>query len=333
MLRLLLISKRLESSETSKKFEVKNIAGMSMKGGRKDNFFFSLLEYFPESQRWFLKSLLQVKDEKGIDGDEVIRSWIEEYNLKKLVVDFPLSTPECHTCQLDCPGAQKCPQNSVKAVREFTHNLLNSDKKNYSRHPKKYERQRNEDDEFDFSKNILKKESHEHLLSRSFKRRLNTGFLAYWNRSIDFWIWCYYYDQILEFFNTTYDSFGNTSLMLISRFSYLRRHFPKDIDLFEANVPLTLIELFRSKVILKKDLVHLFDMDLMAEARLDIIQKIEKKLNIFIYDSDLEILVKNVRAFESFILAVCGQNLYLNKSQELPDWTLPQKTKFIVPTF
>ena len=29
----------------------KNIAGMSMKGGRKDNFFFCLLEYFPKKKK------------------------------------------------------------------------------------------------------------------------------------------------------------------------------------------------------------------------------------------------------------------------------------------
>jgi len=43
----------------------KNVAGMSLKGGRKDNFYFCLLEHYPEKDRWFLRSLLHVKDEEG----------------------------------------------------------------------------------------------------------------------------------------------------------------------------------------------------------------------------------------------------------------------------
>ena len=53
--------------------EKKNIAGMSMKGGKKDNFFFCLLEYFPKKERWFLNSLLQVKEHQE-DEDDVIRN-------------------------------------------------------------------------------------------------------------------------------------------------------------------------------------------------------------------------------------------------------------------
>lgn len=75
------------------------------------------------------------------------------------------------------------------------------------------------------------------------------------------------------------------------------------------------------------------DLDLGVEARLDIIKKIEAKLNIFIYDHDLEILAKNPRAFDSFILAISGQTFYTNKVKILPEWTNPTETKFIVPSF
>ena len=40
-----------------------NIAGMSIRGGRRDNFYLCLLEYYQESDRWFLGSLLPVRDE------------------------------------------------------------------------------------------------------------------------------------------------------------------------------------------------------------------------------------------------------------------------------
>lgn len=313
--------------------ESKNIAGMSMKGGRKDNFYFCLLEYYPDSSRWFLKSLLQVRDEEGRDGDDAVREWIEDFKLRQLVVDFPLSSPACHTCKLDCPGVEACPKTEVFPVRERIKRLLQEDMDILERHPKSYERARNLDDEIDVNKDVLEKETHDHMLSRPFKRRLKKGFLPYWNRAVDFWIWRHYYDQLLDIFNSSYDSFGNTSLMLISRFSYLRRHFPQDLELFESNAPVILIELLRSKIIQRKDIDLLNDIELGVEARLDIIRKIEKNLSIFIYDRDLEILVRQPRAFESFLMAVAGQNIQIGKSRKLPEWTQPEETKFVAPAF
>ena len=53
------------------------------------------------------------------------------------------------------------------------------------------------------------------------------------------------------------------------------------------------------------------------------IKKIETNLNIFIYNHDLDILVKNPRAFDSFLLALAGQNVLQKKNLKLPDWTEP----------
>jgi len=313
--------------------ESKNIAGMSMKGGRKDNFFFCLIEYYEDSERWFLRSMLQVKDEEGLEGDDAIRTWIKDYKVNQLVVDFPLTWPACHSCELDCPGSKSCPVEEVVNVRDRVSSILEEDLKIRNNHHKEYERSRNLDDEFDMSRDMWDKESHEHLLSRSFKRRLKKGFLPYWNRSVDFWIWKYYYDQYLELFTSSYDSFGNTSLMILSRFSYLRRHFPKGMDLYEGNVNLSLIELLRGKILLNRDIQNMSDIEMGVEARLDIIKKIEAKLNIFIYEHDLELIVKNPRAFDSFILAVTGQRNLLDKVRNLPLWTRPSLTRLLVPKF
>ena len=304
-----------------------------MKGGRKDNFYFCLLEFYPASDRWFLKSLLQVCDEENCDGDDAVRKWIENFNLRHLVVDFPLSSPACHSCELDCPGAENCSKSEVSPVRERIKRLLEEDMHILQGHPKSYERTRNADDQIDMSRDVMDKEVTNHILSRPFKRRLKKGFLPYWNRAVDFWIWSHYYDQLLDIFNSSYDSFGSTSLMLISRFSYLRRHFPPELELFEAHTPLILIELLRSKTISRKDIELLNDIEFSIGARLNIIQKIEQKLSIFIYDHDLEIIVKQPRAFESFLMAVAGQNIQENKNRHIPDWTQPEKTKFTIPAF
>ena len=72
--------------------------------------------------RWFLKSLLPVKEEEEENSDEVIRAWIQKYKIEKLIVDFPLSLPKCQTCNLDCPGERHCPQpdvaNTVVKIKE-----------------------------------------------------------------------------------------------------------------------------------------------------------------------------------------------------------------------
>ncbi|MCK6596516.1 MAG: hypothetical protein L6Q33_15080 [Bacteriovoracaceae bacterium] len=321
----------------------RNIGSLSMKGGRKDNFYFCLIEHYANAEedinpgkhedRWFLKSLLPVKEEEEENTDDVIRSWIEKFNVEQLVVDFPLTNPKCQSCELDCPGVKSCPQTEVVTVNKKMEELLAKDQELLTTNPKKYEQDRNRADEIVYNKNIFEKETHHHLLSRSFKRRLKKGYIPYWNRPIDLWMWKYYYDPILEMFNTSFDSFGHTSLMMLSRFAYLKRHFPKSLELFEANEHVILIELLRSKLILKKDVLSLQDIDLGIESRFDFIKKVEKELNIFIYNHDLEILVKNPRAFDSFLLALAGQNVLQKKNRTLPDWTKPTETRFVVPHF
>jgi hypothetical protein len=312
---------------------MRNIGSLSMKGGRNDNFYFCLIEYFPDSKRWFLKSLLPVKEEEAADTNEAIHSWITNFDIKQLVVDFPLSKPASESNDYDDNGNLQCSDNTLDIVQDKIKNLLEEDQRLVNENPKRYEQERNKADEIVYNRDIFSKETAHHLLSRSFKRRLKKGFLPYWNRTLDFWVWKYYYDQILELFNTSFDSFGNVSLMILFRFNYIKRQFPKDLEFFEANGQIILVELLRAKIIMKKDISLLNDVDIGIEARLDTIKKIESKLDIFIYNHDLEILVKNPRAFDSFLLSLAGQNVLQNKNVQLPDWTKPEDTKFIIPNF
>jgi hypothetical protein len=319
----------------------KNIGSLSMKGGRKDNFYFCLIEHYipdkelnPNSEdRWFLKSLIPLSEEEESNSDDVVRNWINKFHVDKLVVDFPMGQPHCQTCVLDCPGMVQCPVSEVQYVQGVIKDLLQKDQELLKSNPKKYEQERNLSDEFVFNKDLFEKESHHHLLSRSFKRRLKKGYMPYWNRPLDLWMWKYYYDPVLDLFNTSFDSFGHTSLMMLSKFAYIKRHFPKNLQIYEANEQVILIELLRSKILLKKDIFSLQDLDLGIETRLEFIKKIEKSLNLFIYNHDLEILVKHPRAFDSFILALAGQNVLMKKNRSLPEWTEPNKTHFVVPNF
>lgn len=307
---------------------------MSLGGGRKENFFFSLLEFYPEKKRWFLKSLHQVKDEEIRDRDEIITSWVETYGLKKLVVDFPLSRPPCEeSCLPSCSGARSCPRPSVVAVRAEMEKLLKEDAEFHQSNPKKYEQDRVSSLEVDYSKNILKKNTDEHMLSRSFKRKLRKGFTPYWHRPIDFWVWKNYYDQLLEVFKISYESFGNVSMMLLARLNYLFRHLPADLTMHESNTQICLIELYRARIVSKSLLLQLFDLDLASSAREQIVKQIEKHLEIFIYDNDLETIIKNTQAFESFLLSVVGQRMLMNGLRQIPLWGNSDGGNFIVPSF
>lgn len=307
---------------------------MSLGGGRKENFFFSLLEYFPEKQRWFLKSLHQVKDEEIRDRDEIITAWVQTYGLTQLVVDFPLSSPPCEeSCLPHCPGAKECPRTSVVEVRVEMNNLLEEDAKFYKSNPKKYEQERAASLEIDYSKNLLKKNTDEHMLSKSFKRKLRKGFVPYWHRPIDFWVWKNYYDQLLEVFKISYESFGNVSVMLLARLNYLLRHLPKNLTMYESNIQLCLLELYRAKVVSKSLLLQLSDLDLASTAREQIILNIESHMEIFIYENDLDTIIKNSQAFDSFVLSVVGQRMLMNGLREIPEWGNSDSGNFIVPSF
>lgn len=310
-----------------------SIAGMSLGGGKKENFFFCLLEFFEDEDRWFLTSLRQVKEESKLTQDEAIMNWVEGLSLKQLIVDFPLSKPPCETCDLVCPGIKNCHHPVVINVKKQIDELLDEDLHLIKSNPKKYEQERVEDDMINYSKSVLDKETHDHILSKSFKRKLKKGFIPYWNRPLDFWIWKNYYDQMLKIFNISYDSFGNVSIMLLHKFHYLLRHLPRDLQIFESSVQIALLELMRAKVISKKNILELQDMNISTLARVQVAKQIEKKLNIFIYEKDLGEISKNPKAFDSFILAVVGQSLILNKTRKIPEFGVKDNSRFIAPSF
>ncbi len=307
---------------------------MSLGGGRRENFFLSLLEYYPDKQRWFLKSLHQVREEESNDRDEIIASWVGQYGLKELIVDFPLSRPPCEeACLNSCTGAHACPRREVVEVRNEMQKLLEEDAEFQRINPKKYEQERVVSLEVDYSRNLTGKNPDEHMLSRSFKRKLRKGFVPYWHRPIDFWVWKNYYDQLLEVFKISYDSFGNVSVMLLARLKYLVRHLPRDLKMYESSIEICLIELYRARIITKATLMQLFDLEFAGSAREIIIQQIEKHMDIFIYENDLDTIIKNEQAFESFILSVVGQRMLMNKLRTVPEWGTSDGGNFIVPSF
>ncbi len=310
-----------------------SVAGMSIGGGKKENFFFCLLEFFEKENRWFLTSLKDVKEEEAESRDDVIADWVEKSSLEHLMVDFPLTKPACETCDLECPGIIKCHHPVVVEVRGLMKDLIEEDKRLKLENPKKYEQERNEDDEVQYTKSVLAKETTDHILSKSFKRKLKKGYIPYWNRPVDFWIWENYYDQLLKTFDISYDSFGNVSIMLLYKFHYLVRHLPQDLKIFESHTAVILLELYRSKIVSKKDLLELQDINLNTLARVKVAKQIEKSLGIFIYEKDLELISKKPKAFDSFLLAVAGHRMIQGRKREIPVFGTRDNSRFTVPDF
>ncbi|MCY4523391.1 MAG: hypothetical protein OXB84_01500 [Halobacteriovoraceae bacterium] len=298
------------------------IAGISMKGG-KDSFFCSLLEFFPNQKRWALRSLLALKNHSE---DTVIKNWISEHSPQKIVVDFPLSVPACQRCRLTCPGMDRCPQEEIQEIRFRMKELLANDEKMIREDPAGYKNKRGGENDF-------LKESCEFQLSKAFKRRLNKGILPYLNRAVDFWVWCSYYDQLLKLFNMSYNSFGTISSAAFFRFSYLRRHLPCNLEFFEGSIYIYLIEFLKGDIITKRDIRNLSDINTAISARLQILEGIEKKLGVFMYQKDLDILLEDARAFDSFILSLGGLCIRENNIRELPQWSRPSETKMAIPFF
>ncbi len=309
------------------------IAGLSFVGGRKDNYFLSIFEFIESSQQWKLTNLNEYKDEDVLDHDNVITDWIHRFNLEKVIVNFPQNMPLCNSCDLECPGVSHCPQEEVAKIKKLIDSYLISDRNIQLTNPKKYEQDRAEKLKDYTKSNLTEKESNVYIMSKSFKRRLKKGYLPYWNRPIDFWVWLHYYDLLLEYFKSSFDSFGNVSLMLLQKFQYIKKHLPESVEFFESNVQVSLIELFLNGIITKKDLVDYRTLEYSILARINIIKACEKHFNLFIYEEDIEAIVKSPRAFESFLLALSGVKLLESKCKKVSLMGIEINDQFIVPDF
>lgn len=77
--------------------------------------------------------------------------------------------------------------------------------------------------------------------------------------------------------------------------------------------------------------MDLKDIHLSALARVQIAKQIESHLNVFIYEKDLELISKNPKAFDSFILAIIGRCYILGQLREIDQ--IESRNSFIVPSF
>ncbi|MBF0297835.1 MAG: hypothetical protein HQK51_03900 [Oligoflexia bacterium] len=319
------------------------VAGLALNSGKNEITFLCLFEYFTIDDRWFLTNITELNENSEEFFDVIIN-----HSIKNIIVDFPLSLPACQKCNLPCPGHKKCIDTNILLVRQEIDNLLLTDKEKNDKSPKKYEEDRVNDNLIDIHRDQLIKKSSDYLLSKPFKRKLRKGIIPYWNRTLDFYLWLNYYDPMLNIFNLVYDSYANSSLMKQFKHLYWKKFHPNDLMMYESNVYIILIELLRNKTISSLNLKKINSANIhdANSARESIIDSISMKLNVFIYETDKEILMKNPKAFQSFILGLAGRfinnnnnnnndnNNNKNKNQlnKLPSWAENDLCNFIVPS-
>ncbi len=104
-------------------------AGVSLGGGKTDKTAVAQIEYFPEQKRIFLKSLFtNVASVGDKSSDLALHEILTEHKFKYVAFDTPLSLPLCMTCELKCPGFEKCKLPHIKWMWEY-HNKRHKSKR------------------------------------------------------------------------------------------------------------------------------------------------------------------------------------------------------------
>lgn len=96
-------------------------AGIALGGGKTDKTAVAIIEYYPEQNRVFLRSLRdKLSGKHGQSADEALAQVFQEDepNISLIAVDAPLSLPKCLLCDLKCPGVSACREPDIKWMRD-----------------------------------------------------------------------------------------------------------------------------------------------------------------------------------------------------------------------
>lgn len=310
------------------------IAGVYFHSGKTSQFIACVLEYFSPGKRWVVDKIHFSND--GAKGfGESFEGWVKENKISDLVLNFPTTGTICDSCELVCPGEENCSHPVIKEMKNVSHEFLRQDTIFEKESPKDYERERNKQNEYDHHRTpFSRSETGKKVpLSKSLKKRLRRGFIPYWNRPIDLYIWLNYYDELIQVFNYSYDSFGHSSLMNIKRFHYLSKHL-FGVNILEANIYVNFLELLKAGYLSPEDLFGMKYVDeFSVSLRKNIVTKIEQNLNIYIKNEDSAMLTFDPRAINAFILSLSGIASLDDKTLTLPHWCRENNSNFIVPVY
>jgi hypothetical protein len=271
---------------------------------------------------------LSSHEDDGADLESLIRNGSQ----KIFILDTPLTGPQCKNCRLECPGVKNCHALETVFIRGEIQKLLLVDEQECAQNPKKYEEERIASNRLDLMKNFLDKRTTDHLLSKSFKRKLKKGYTPYLSRPIDVWVWFHYFDPWLTVFKSTYDPLGHNSYVQFEKIDYLRRHLTGH-PLMESSATLILLELYRADLISKRQLLALTDLDQAALSRLEILRTVGHALGIKISTIQEDKIVRSPKFFQAFLLMLAGCQWMQRKCYQIEDPYLSSAPNFIAPYF
>ena len=267
----------------------KKVAGVYFHSGKTSQFIACVLDYFSPGNRWVLDKIYFSSDSNNTVSDS-FESWVKANKITDLVLNFPITGTVCDSCTLECPGEDNCAHPTISEMRKALSDTLEKDSNFEQKNPKDYERERNRQDEYVHAKSVFADASGKLPLSKSLKKRLRRGFIPYWNRPVDLFVWLNYYNELIKVFNYSYDSFGHSSLMNIKRLHYLYKHL-KGVNVLESNIYINFLELLKADYLSPEDLYGMKYVDeFSVSLRRNIVSKIEKNLNLYINEDDSALL-------------------------------------------
>ena len=90
--------------------------GLSLSGGKSNRSAMAVIEYFPDKEKVFLKTLHEkIQSDKIKSSDVKICEFLDKYKSTagSCTVDVPLKLPKCIRCRLSCPGYEKCREPEI----------------------------------------------------------------------------------------------------------------------------------------------------------------------------------------------------------------------------
>lgn len=96
--------------------------GISLGGGKTDKTCTTVLEFYPEAKKVFLKEINEkVRGQIGRSSDLELHKYIENIPppVEHLAFDVPLQMPKCLRCRLKCPGYEVCQEPEIKWLRKY----------------------------------------------------------------------------------------------------------------------------------------------------------------------------------------------------------------------
>ena len=151
------------------------------------------------------------------------------------------------------------------------------------------------------------------------KRKNLKRFTPYTQRLQDIWV-----REIVPEVMPPHEAMGSNIAQITARIIHIRKMMPETI-FKETYPPAGIFRLLPSFGLSSSYLKEYRDIIDGKRVRSTFIRKMEEKTSVFIYDNDIDMLVNNIRLFDSLVLAFTGVLGFLGKTEgPCPDFFIPE---------